>query len=164
MSTTPNLALTYLVEGSAQKEVTINTNSDILDSAFAGFSTGHSKNLTNALTSLFEVALPANTRAGGVILSSILVINAGNDQQVLTEFVHWSVLNKGGVYTTDIKAVPNADSLVVAPATTLSNVWAILAGTDKVTIQLTPATSLTATGYAIRYTVINHSSQAITFL
>ena len=163
MGTTPNLALTYLVEGSAQKEVVINTNSDILDTAFAGFSAGHSKNLTNALTSLFEVALPANTRAGGVILSSILVLNAGNDQQVLTEFLHWSVLNKAGVYTTDIKSVPNADSLAVS-AGTLSVVWAILAGTNKVTIQLTPATSLTATSYVIRYTIINHSSQVVTFL
>ena len=89
--------------------------------------------------------------------------DASNNQQVLTEFLHWSVINKGGVYTTDIKSIPNADSLVVESGT-LSVVWVILAGTNKVTVQLTPATSLTATSYVIRYTVINHSIQIITFL
>ncbi|SRR6266851_5572213 len=163
MSTTPNLALAYMVEGSAQKEVIHNTNMDILDAAYVAFSSGHSKALTNALTSLFDIALAANQRAGGVIFSSILVGNAANDQQVLTELIHWSVINKGGVYTATIVAVPEADALAVTIGT-LTAVWSILAGTNKVTIQVTPTTSLVFTSYSIQYSIINHSGQGITFL
>src|SRR2546421_11700128 len=162
MSTTPNLALTYMAEGSAQKEVIHNSNMNILDASFAGFSVGDSKNLTNAAVNLFEVALAAGQRAGGVILSSILVSD-GVNQQVLTEFIQWACTNKGGVYTTRAVAVPEADSLV-AEAGTLVATWDFLNGTNKVTMRVTPTTSLTFTSYVVTYTLINHSGQVITFL
>jgi hypothetical protein len=152
-----------MAEGSAQKEIIHNGNMDILDASFAGFSVGHAKTLTNTAVSLFTMALPANTRAGGAIFSSILVLNAANEQQVLTEFIQFSVINKAGVYTTTIVAIPEADSLAVTLGT-LTAVWSILTGTNQVTIRVTPTTSLTPTSYQIIYTVINHSPQAITFL
>jgi hypothetical protein len=164
VGTTPNLALAYMTEGSAQKEVVHNGNMDVLDAAYIGFSTGHTKTLTNIAISLFEVALPVNTRAGGSIFSSILVSD-GTDQQVLSELVKWSCVNKGGVYTTSVVAVPEADALAVTLGT-LTATWAFLTGTNKVTMQLTPATSLTPAGanYQVVYTLINHSAQAVTFL
>jgi len=160
---TTNLGLAYMAEGSAQKEIIHNSNMDILDASFAGFSVGHTKTLTNAATNLFEIALPANTRAGGAIFSSILTLNAANEQQVLTEFIQFAVINKAGVYTTTIVAVPEADALGLTLGT-LTATWSVLTGTNKVTIRVTPATSLTTTSYQIIYTVINHSLQVLTFL
>lgn len=162
MSTTPNLVLSYMAEGSAQKEAIHNTNMDILDAAYAGFSTGQTKNLTNTAISLFEVALAAGQRAGGTIFSSILVSD-GTNQQVLTELIQWSCVNKAGVYTVTVVAVPEADAKAVDTGTLIAT-WSFLNGTNKVTMQVTPTTSLTFTSYVVFYSLINHSGQVITFL
>ena len=92
-----------MTEGSAQKEIIHNTNMDILDGAYVGFSTGHTKALTNAAVNLFEVALTSGARAGGILFATITSTN-GTDHQALTQHVQWSCVNKAGVYTTHIRS------------------------------------------------------------
>jgi len=114
--------------------------------------------VTDAATSLFEIALPTLTTAGGTIEATIRASD-GTDVQSLSQTVNFATVNKGGVYTHDVNVV---DSATAVSAGTLTATWAFMDGTDKVTMQVTPTGSLTETTYDITYTITNNSRQAIT--
>lgn len=118
------------------------------------------KSLTDASTNIFEVALPTLKGTMGTIRFEIYASD-GTDVQVRSGVVHYSAVNKGGSYTTNITVM---DERVVASAGTLTATWGITGGTNKVTIDVTPSGSLTETTYYILYTIENNSEQAITIL
>jgi hypothetical protein len=112
--------------------------------------------------SLFEVALPTLSMGGGVIEATV-VCTDGTDMQSFTQTITYSAVNKGGSYTTSITASTGDKSV---SAGTLTNAWSISNGTNKVTIQLTSTTSLTASSnsFLVYYRVKNNSEQATTIL
>lgn len=118
--------------------------------------------LTDAATSLFEVALPTLTMTGGSIDWTILASD-GTDMQALSGITNYASVNKGGVYTDTITNNTSNDAKAVS-AGTLTCVWSILDGTNKITIRVTPTGSLTETTYRITMRISNNSPQAITLL
>jgi len=120
------------------------------------------KTLTDAATSLFEIALPTLTMTGGSIDWTIEASD-GTDMQSLSGITTFAAVNKGGSYTTTVTNDTANDAKAVSKGT-LTSTWAFLTGTNKVTMQVTPAGSLTETIYRVTYTVTNNSPQAITIL
>lgn len=121
-----------------------------------------SKTLTNAATSLFEIALPTLQMAGGQVNWTIDATD-GTDMQNYSGITTFSAINKAGVYTTQVTQNASNESKAVS-AGTLTASFSLLTGTNKVTMQVTPATSLTTTTYRITFTITNNSAQAITVL
>jgi hypothetical protein len=118
-------------------------------------------NLTNSsANSLFEVELSTLGGIGGSIEYSIYASN-GTDIQQYTGNIKYTAVNKGGVYTTSIV---DTGSTFSCSAGTLTTAWTITPGTNKVTIAVTPTSSLTNTTYKIRYTITNLSNTLITQL
>ncbi len=120
------------------------------------------KTLTDTAVSLFEIALPAAGMSGGTINYTIEASD-GTDHQALSNVCSFSVVNKAGTYT---KAV-TCDAANVASAVssgTLTATLAFLDGTNKVTMQITPAGSLTETTYRVSYVVTQNAPHAITIL
>ncbi len=120
------------------------------------------KDLTNAATSLFEVALPTLTQAGGTINWTIEATD-GTDMQSYTGITTYAAVNKAAAYTTTVTQNASNEAKAVS-AGTLTATWAFSNGTNKVTMQVTPTTSLTATTYRISYSLDCGSPQAITLL
>ena len=121
-------------------------------------------NLTdNTATSLFEVALPSGTMAGGSIEYGVLLTD-GTDFQVHAGSVKYAAVNKAGVYTTNIVDETATDQVDAISSGTLSESWAILTGSDKITIQCTFNSSLTPTSMKLYYCLDNLSTQSITIL
>jgi hypothetical protein len=121
---------------------------------------GARKTLTDASTNLFEVALPTLKGAMGEISFEIYASD-GTNVQVRRGVVQYSAVNKAGTYTSEIVVLNEAASV---SSGTLTATWAVTSGTNKVTISVTPAGSLTETTYYILYSIVNHSEQAITIL
>lgn len=119
-------------------------------------------------TSLVDIALPTLTMAGGTLEYTIICTD-GTDMQALSGVVVWSAVNKGGSYTTAIEE-PSGGILTPSDTTgaksvsagTLTLSWAMTSGTNKVTVQATATSSLTATAFQMWYVIRNHSKQAIT--
>jgi len=119
------------------------------------------KDLTdNTTTSLFEVALPTLKGTGGVLKSTVFASD-GTEVQSRSQIVRYSAVNKAGAYTTEIAVVSEAIS---ASAGTLTGVWTILNGADKVTIQFLSDSSLVPTTQWIHYTIESFSDQAVTLV
>lgn len=124
---------------------------------------------STSASSLFEVALPTLTMCGGKIEATI-VCTDGTDMQSFSQTIVFSAVNKGGTYTTQIVVDPtdliSAVGAKSVSAGTLTTVWSVLNGTNKITVQLTPTTSLTPStnAFIVYYTVTNNSEQAITIL
>jgi len=116
----------------------------------------------NTATSLFEVALPTLRGASGVVYIEVHVED-GTDVQELYQEVSFAVINKGGTYTKTVNAEHSRTAL---SAGTLSATASFLDGTNKLTFQVTPNSSLTfsAARYWISYTLVHNSEQAITQL
>lgn len=121
-----------------------------------------SKPLTDAATSLFEIALPTLAMAGGMLMWTIEATD-GTDMQAYSGITTFAGVNKGGTYTTQVTSDTNNDAKAVS-AGTLTATFAISNGTNKITMQVTPSGSLTETSYRITYTLINNSPQAVTIL
>jgi hypothetical protein len=100
---------------------------------------------------------------GGGVIEATVVCTDGTDMQSFTQTITYSAVNKGGSYTTSITASTGDKSV---SAGTLTNAWSISNGTNKVTIQLTSTTSLTASSnsFLVYYRVKNNSEQATTIL
>lgn len=118
--------------------------------------------VNNTATSLFEISLPTLRGASGTVILEVHVEDA-TDVQELYQQVSFAVVNKGGTYT---KTVNTEQSRTALSTGTLSATSAFLDGTNKVTFQVTPNSSLTfsTARYWISYTLINNSEQAITQL
>lgn len=83
---------------------------------------------------------------GGTIHATILVTD-GTDVQALHQVVTYAVVNKGGVYTSDVDVVSESSAL---SSGTLTATWAVVGGTNAYSLTCTPTTSLTATDMSIR--------------
>lgn len=114
----------------------------------------------NTIQGLFEVALPTLKGASVRIGYSVFATD-GTEVQVRSGIARLSAVNKGGTYTSEVAVVNEAASV---SAGTLTCAFAILNGTNKVTLRFTANTSLTPTEYHITFTIENNSEQAITVL
>jgi hypothetical protein len=105
-------------------------------------------------TSLFEVAVPDNTMAGGFIFYTVRATD-GTDYQALTGMVTYSAVSKAGTLTaTNAMEVAGNQNKSVSSGT-LTLAWTSVTGTAKITIKLQPAGSLTeTTPYDVTYTVV----------
>lgn len=114
----------------------------------------------NTALGLFEIVLGTLAGAGGVIRYAVFAADA-TDVQLLSGIARFSAVNKGGAYTSEIVVTSEAASV---SAGTLTATFDILTGTNKITIRVTPNSSLTATTYYVKYSLSNESEQAITTL
>jgi len=149
------------VETLTNKTLTKPVIDAIADGAIDRLTIAAPKALTDAATSLFEIALGAGKMCGGLIIATIEASD-GTDHQAFTEVVTFSAVNKAGVYTKDVDVV--AAGSKAASGGTLTTAWAFLDGVNKVTMQLTPTGSLTETTYRVTYVVICNCPNAITIL
>lgn len=116
--------------------------------------------VNNTVTSLFEVALPTLKATGGIIKATVVAINA-TDVQSREQLLRYEAVNKAGAYTTAITTISEG---VAASTGTLTGTWTVLAGTDKITIELNANSSLTPTTLYIAYSIENNSEQATTLV
>ena len=115
---------------------------------------------SGAALSLFEVALPTLKGAAGTLSYECFAADA-TDVQVRRGTASWSCVNKAGSYTSSVTIDAEA---VSASAGTLTATLAWSNGTNKITMQITPTTSLTATTKYVRFTIVNNSEQGITLV
>lgn len=115
--------------------------------------------LTDAsANSIFEIALVTTTYTGGTI-EWTCVADDGAAYQVRSGITTWAAVNLGGVYTTDVDEIGGS---VAVSSGTLTGTWSILTGTNKITLQFTPTSSLTPTTLSVFCTIKNNNGRAIT--
>lgn len=114
-----------------------------------------------AANSLFEVALPTLTNFCGHIVFGITA-GDGTDVQAYSGTVDIASQNKGGVFTSSI--VESTATYKASSAATLTTAWGVTAGANKITISVTPTSSLVPTSMKIYYTLISNSAQTVTQL
>lgn len=130
----------------------------------SGWKGAKTKTLTdNTLTSIFEVALPAGAMCGGTFVY-IIRASDGTDHQVRSGSYNFAAVNKASAITTDIDLIPARESDAFTGGATLTTTFALAAGADKVTAQVTANTSLTPTTLEIRYFLLSPDAQTVTFL
>jgi len=120
------------------------------------------KNLSDGAISLFEVALTAGSMTGGTITWTIVATD-GTDVQSLSGLTTYSSVNKAGAYTDTITTNASNTSSALSSGT-LTAAFSVVDGTNKITVKVTPAGSLTETTYRIYWNLQNQSQQAITTL
>jgi hypothetical protein len=119
----------------------------------------------NTTTNLFEVALAANSGAGGHINFSVVGTN-GTDHVVHTGFITYAVVDKAGTITSQITDTAAAnDANAKSSGSTLTDTWSIVDGTDKITVAANFNSNMAGTTtWALHYEVHNGSGQQITIL
>ena len=121
------------------------------------------KNLTNTnAIGLFDVSLPTLAMAGGIVDYTIIASD-GTDMHSITGRVIYDVVNKGGVYTSQLTPTLNTVATSNVGGTNVP-VFTIVTGTNKFTVTVTDTDSLTPTTLQIRYTIHNNSGSTITQL
>lgn len=92
---------------------------------------------SGAASSLFDVPLPASpSSSGGQIMYTIRATD-GTAEQVTTGLVKW-VVRRTGAGPTYASTVTPETEVTSASSGTLTTAWAFVAGTNKVTMQVTP--------------------------
>lgn len=120
------------------------------------------KTISDAGTSLFEVALPAGGMTAGSIEWGIQASD-GTDLQSYSGITTFAAVNKATSYTSTITHNTASDAIALS-AGTLTVAWSITSGTNKITIVLTPTGSLTETIYRCSYVLKVNSPTAVTLL
>jgi hypothetical protein len=111
---------------------------------------------------LFEISLSdAGVIAAGATVQFSIIASDGTDIQTYTGTLLISASNKVGTLTSTITEATANSAL---SAGTLTTVWSIVDGANKITIRLVPTSSLTPTSFKCYYTVYNNSAQTITQL
>ncbi len=119
------------------------------------------KNLIDeTAVSIFEVDL-SNLTSTAMVLNYALHASDGTNVQVRSGSIRFSAVNKNGTIVTE----SFIDTEGIAPSVgTLTVLWQIINGIDKITIQATGNTSLTANTFYVSYSVDNLSDRTITKL
>jgi hypothetical protein len=116
-------------------------------------------------TSVFDVSLPSGTFAA-LTFSYGMFANDGTDMQALSGQIYVAAVNNGGTISTNITTadgtVADETGAFAASAGTLSVGWFATAGTNKITIQVTPSSSTPPSTFLLYYQVHNNSPQTIT--
>jgi len=119
---------------------------------------------TNGNIDLFDITLPPSTICGGHMMYSIYASD-GTDFQVHDGAVHFSALNKGGAFTTQVQDTANTFDSTAVSAGSITDTWSIVNGTDKVTIRLNVGnTVITPNSVIVSYCIVNLSSQQLILL
>lgn len=115
----------------------------------------------NTALSLFEIALP--TLAGGAgRLSYTVYCSDGTDVQIRRGVMEYSAANKAGSYVTETAILNEAASV---SSGTLSATFTVTSGTNKITLQITPDTSLSnPTTYYVKWELANLSESIVSVL
>lgn len=145
----------FIFETSSQRQLSISGNGAIQD-AFGGqraVFNGVSKTIVNgSATSLFNVDCQSGAICGGSLLYTVLASD-GTDFQSLSGVVTYAAVNKAGTLTLTITEVA-ANQAKAVSAGTLTLAWTFVTGTNLGTVSLQPTTSLTATTFTVKYTVL----------
>lgn len=121
-------------------------------------------NLTNnSAVGLFDVSLPTLAMTGGEVVYSILSSD-GTDMHSVSGVLMYDMVNKGGVYTTTFTNTMNTVPAVSNVGGTIVPTWSFVSGTNKVTVKVSVADSLTTTILRIKYVLHNNSGSTITQL
>ncbi|MEY2500577.1 MAG: hypothetical protein QOI07_911 [Verrucomicrobiota bacterium] len=112
----------------------------------------------NTALSLFDIALPTLKGAAGTVTYRVFATD-GTDVQTRSGIARYSAVNKAASYTSETAILNEAASV---SAGTLTATVAFATGTNLITFQITPNTSLTPTTYYVEYTVQNLSESTIT--
>lgn len=116
----------------------------------------------NSLTSLVDVTLNAAGIASGVVFWMITVTD-GTDHQSLSGVTTYGAVNKAGTYSSTINNDTSNDAKALS-AGTLTTTWDILTGSNKITLRVKAASSLTPSANypKITYSIINDTPTAVT--
>lgn len=117
------------------------------------------KTIADTGTSLLDIALAAGAMAALTIEYGIRCSD-GTDMQAIAGTVNVAAVNKAGSYT--FTATDSDACLAASGASTLTLAWAKVDGTNKITLKLTPTSSLTPTTYDITLKITNHTGTVIT--
>lgn len=114
----------------------------------------------NVATNLFEIDLQPGTGTS-IILEYAVHAYDGTNGQIRRGTLSFSAVNKSGTVVQE----EFTSSGGVAPSIgTLTANFSIVGGTNKITVNVTPNTSLTANTFYIKYYIKNLSEQTITVL
>lgn len=117
--------------------------------------------LTDAASNnVFEVAIAAGQRIGGRVRWAILCTD-GVDYQVREGVLEYTAVNKAGAITTQIQWSSSTPSV---SAGTLATSWSTTAGASKITIAVTPNSSLVPTTLAVDLVIEQRSTTNVTLL
>jgi hypothetical protein len=116
--------------------------------------------LKDAATPVFQINLGPLTTAGGIIFATIEAGN-GTDLQCLTQIVTYAAVRKDVISFVTITELAPADALALSLGTsTLTAAWSNINPTPGViTVQVTPAGSLTETMYDVSFFVMAMNGQ-----
>lgn len=110
--------------------------------------------LTDAsANTIFSLTLISGARKGGTIKWECSCTD-GTEHQLRTGITTFAAVNKGGVYTTDVDEIGGSIAL---SAGTLTGTWSILTGTNEISLQFTPTSSLTPTSLTLSYSLEGNS-------
>ena len=117
-----------------------------------------------AKTAVVDIAIADGEFIGGTLTYTITATDA-TDHQALTGIVGFSGVRKNGTPDTYHLTIAESASPVLAEsngASTLTDTWAIDAGTNVATISVTADSSLTTPTMTCRYHLILNSANAVT--
>lgn len=156
----------------------VSTTGNSANPVVDGFMVMPAKNIptNNTATPLFDMALSDLAQAGGTIQFSDYATD-NVDTQVVSGVVVFSAVHKFGTSTTGYTVkVANAagtdcgtpgacDGAGAVSGGTLTTAWTLTTtATNKVTMQVTPNTSLTALQHRLRYNLSNTSPATVTLI
>lgn len=118
------------------------------------------KTIANAGSNLLDVTLNAGDMASFTVKYGIRCSD-GTDFQAIAGVVNVAAVNKGGTYTF---TATDSSACLAASTGTLTLAWSKVNGTNKITLKLTPTTSLTATTFDITLEITNHTGTPIAVL
>lgn len=145
------------------------TVSNLPTSAERAFPTNIVTISNNTTTGIVDIALAASAMTGGTILWTATSTDA-TDVQSTQGITIFSAVNKAGSYTTAIKnaiggTADEATAAAALSAGTMTVVWTITTGTNKITLNCKINSSKTSTGYpVITYQILSNNPQIISIL
>lgn len=138
---------------------TVSNASALVDAYLGGVRTAVATD--NTALSLFEIALPTLTGGSGR-LSYTVYCSDGTDVQIRRGVMEYSATNKAGSYISETAIINEAASV---SSGTLTATFTVTSGTNKITVQITPDTSLSSpTTYYVKWELANLSESAVSVL
>lgn len=119
--------------------------------------------VNNSAVDLFEVVLPPTTGTSGKLTYQVFASN-GTDTQIVAGMMMYVAANNGGVYNIQTPFVM-AETESVKNGQSMSVVWNVTSGSNKIVVNAVPNTSFSSTTlYYIEYSLENFGDQQVNYL
>jgi len=115
----------------------------------------------DSVTDVLDVAMTDGSMIGGKITYTIAGTD-GTDSQSLSGSVTFSAVRKGAAYSVAIAEDVTPVLAESSGSSSLTDVWTMASGTDKVTVRVNADSSLTTTSLSVRYQLQLNGSNVIT--